>query len=144
MRVLSIVLIVMLISYAKINNNYYNSLVHNELNRTKKNKKKEGCPFEHPSATSKFQFIEHCVVYCWYSIHYKNTECFYLSKCSLKCNSLDIHICKGVFPYRLDAIQVGFVKYMIVNNNYYFVIPCYLIYLLRIYFTCSLNSLTFS
>ena len=58
MKVLSIVLIVMLISYAKINNYYYNSLAFNELNWPKKIKK-EGCPFEHPSATSKFQFIEH-------------------------------------------------------------------------------------
>ena len=39
MRVLSIVLIVRLsFSYAKINNNYYNPLDHNELNRTKKMK----------------------------------------------------------------------------------------------------------
>ena len=42
MRVLSIVLIVRLsFSSAKINNNYYNSLDHNELNRTKKIKKQE-------------------------------------------------------------------------------------------------------
>ena len=41
MRVLSIVLIVMLISYAKINNNYCNSLAFNELNWPK-NKKKKG------------------------------------------------------------------------------------------------------
>ena len=40
MRVLFIVLIVMLISYAKINNYYYNSLAFNELNWPKKIKKR--------------------------------------------------------------------------------------------------------
>ena len=49
MRVLSIVLIVMLISYAKINNYFHNSLDHKQLNWSKIIKKSEGCSNGHPS-----------------------------------------------------------------------------------------------
>ena len=67
MRLLSIVLIVMLISYAKINNYFYNSLDYRWLNRFKKIKKQENVVIRH-LLYLKVLFFEQWIIYYWYSI----------------------------------------------------------------------------